>query len=271
MTRVISLQARMVCNLGVMLSGGTSRDHVIDTWLLRHQGDIEIAGVISPPRGTRVELAYQWHGGLTRFPVRHYVLGASTTPYGRTTTVKIGCRLTLLGNRKPMAPFRAAEHPPAWYQALSGERKLEATPPVASQGLLEWCAEGLGMVIAPGSHVLQGNSLRSEVSGDTYTAILQDLLHSHECIGFPDPADRLVVRKVSMNPGPGPIYDRRFLVEVSPIGNNEGVGESVTVRYTATMVPQTMGNPAPAGVTPSSDVVAVSVGAPRLLPEGSAF
>jgi hypothetical protein len=32
-----------------------------------------------------------------------------------------------------------------------------------------------------------------------------------------------------------------------------------------------MGDPAPAGVTPSSDVVAVSIGAPRLLPEGSAF
>jgi hypothetical protein len=203
--------------------------------------------------------------------VRHYVVGASTTPYGRTTAVKIGCRLTLLANRKPLAPFRPAEYPPAWYEALSAQQQLDATPPVTAQRLLEWCAAGLGMVIAPGSYVLQGNYLRPEVSGDTYTAILEDLLHSHECIGFPDPADRLVVRKVLMEPGVGPIYDRRFLVEVSPIGNNEGMGESVTVRYTATLVPETMGDPAPAGVTPSSDVLAVSVGAPRLLPEGSTF
>ena len=255
MDPAIDLRGRMACSLGVMLSGGTSRDHVLDTWLLRHQGDIELRGSIAAPRGTRVELGYVWHGGLTRFPVRHYVLSASSTPYGRTTRVRIGCRLTLLGNRKSLVPFRARDYPPTWYQELSDSERLATTPPVNAQRLLDWCVAGLGLTLAPGTEPLVGNMMRAEVSGDSYCKILEDLLHSHSCVGYLDPADRLVVKRISLTPRQGPVYDERTVVDIAPAGNSEGTVEKVSVRYRAIEFPQTVGEYIPPATYPGMDFV----------------
>lgn len=270
MSRVIDPRARLVCSLGLVDSGGTSRDKAIDTWLLRYSGNLEIVGSIAPARGTRVELAYLWRGGLTRFPVRHYVLSASTTAYGRMTTVKIGCRLALLEQRKPLEPFRASAYPPAWYEALPESSRLEATPPITAQGLLQWAAAGLGMTIAPGSANLIGNMLREEVSAsDGYCDLLAKLLQSHGCVACVNANEQLHVRRVSMSPAPGPIFDRWNLIEVSPIGGSNGSAQSVGVQYTATVLPETIGSIPPVGVVPSGQVLAVSAGAPRLLPPDS--
>lgn len=267
MSRIIDPRARLVCNLGVVDSGGTARDKVADKWLLTYNGNLEIIGNIAPPVGTRVELAYLWRGGLTRFPVRHYVLSASTSAYGRMTSVKIGCRLSLLKERKSIEPFKAAEYPPAWYLALPEGDRLYSTPPVTAQGLVEWCAEGLDVTIAPGSVQIVGNMLRPEISGgDGYCEVLAKILQSHCCIGYLDASEQLVIRKVSLRPGTGPILDRYYLIELSPIGGGGQGAQRIGVRYSATRIADTVGIANPPGITPGANVLAVSIGKPRLLP-----
>jgi hypothetical protein len=266
MSRIIDPRAKLVCNLGVVASGGTARDKVQDRWLLRYSGNLEIAGNIAPPVGTRVELAYLWRGGLTRFPVRHYVLSAAATAFGRMTTVRIGCRLNLLGDRRPLEPFRAADYPPQWYLDLPPEDRFFVTPPITAQGLLEWCAEGMGMTIAPGSHRLVGNLLRPDVSArEGYASLLADLLKSHGCIGYVDAGDRLAVKKVSLEAGPGPIFDRHYLIELSPVGGGNQAAERVSVRYRFARIWNSSGVLPPEGVVPSASILAESVGPPRIV------
>lgn len=270
MTAIIDPRAIVVSNLGVVESGGVARDKVLGRWLLRHTGDLQIAANIASVRGTRVELAYLWRGGLTRFPFRLYVLNSATNPYSRSTAVKVGCRIALLEQRRPAAPYRADEHPPAWYSALSSEQQLQATPPITVQGLVEWCAEGLGVAIAPGSAVPRGNLLRAEVeASDGYAALLQSVLQSHGCVATLNAAEQLVIRRVSLQPGAGPIFDRRKLIEVSPVGGSDGGAQSMTVRFNAAVAPPGTGAAPPAGVTPGATVLAVAVGTPRLLPDGA--
>lgn len=270
MTAIIDPRARVVSNLGVVENGGVARDKVLGRWLLRHTGDLQIASSIAPVRGTRVELAYLWRGGLTRFPFRLYVLSSATNPYGRSTTVKVGCRIALLEQRRPAAPFRADEHPPAWYSALSSEQRLQATPPITAQGLVEWCAAGLGVPIAPGSAVLRGNLMRAEEqASDGFAALLQGVLQSHCCAATLNAAEQLVIRRVRLQPGAGPIFDRRTLIEISPVGGNDGGAQRLTVRYNAAIAPPGTGAPPPAGVIPGAGVLATAVGTPRLLPDGA--
>jgi hypothetical protein len=226
-----------------MLPGGVSRDHVKDAWLLRHSGEFELIGIKAPPRGTRAELAYAWRGGLTRFPVRLYVLSASTTPYGRTTTVKVGCRFTLLANRVGTRPVTAEAAAGSWYQALDETQKESATASIPAQKLLEECAAGLGVTIAPGSYQLKGNILREKVSmSDGYVSVLADLLKSHCCVGYPTPGDQLMVKKIQLRGGGGPVFDKRYIIDLSPINGSEAGAETVTVRYDAVVASGTRGD-----------------------------
>lgn len=263
MSRVIDPRGKMVCNLGPMIRGGTSRDHVKDAWLLRHAGEIEVARVIAPSPGTRVELGYQWRGGFTRFPVRHYVLGASTSPYGRTTIVRIGCRITLMADRAGVDPVRAEETPPEWYSELNEEQQLDATSYVTAQSVLEQCAAGMGTSIASGSYQLVGNLLTDSVSlSNGYANVMADLLKSHCCVGYLNPADQIEVRKIDLRRSGGPMFDERYIIELNPINGTDAGAESITVTYDAVVADPTRGEGSVA--TPPAPVMAST--APGLTP-----
>lgn len=264
MSRVIDPRGRMICNIGPMLRGGLSRDHVKDAWVLKHQGDLELIGVHSLRRGTRVQLAYQWRGGLTRFPVMLYVLSASTTPYGRSTRVKVGCRFKLLEDRTSPIPYTVKRDVPRWYWTMNSSLQFLATPVLSASGLLKRCADGLGMKISPASVEIKGNILRQNVSfSEGYVKVLADLLYSHSCYAYPDPADRLVIKRIPLRGGGGPMFDHRYIIDLTPAGNSDAGSDTVRAEFNAAVLSPTIGSVVPDGLTPSANVVAASIGEPR--------
>lgn len=252
MAALPDVSCQVVTNLGQLISGEASEDHIQDSGLIKVQGVLRFHGIVTPPRGAVVQVAYARPqvGLITRFPRTLRVLRSHADPYRRVSTVDVGCRLTLNAEvASTTDQFVARQNRPVWHTTLdslvAGARPQPGTveaaaydklmarlrrsvfPSVNSQAVANYIVSRLGMTIAPGSTVLTYNRLIEAVSfEDGYLNKLSDIIKSHRCIGFLDDQERLVIRRLNLRqPGPGPVLTDADILDLQQItGGKEPVG-----------------------------------------------
>lgn len=97
---VIDARARIVCNLGPVISGSLSDSHIQGGGIIYTTGSLELAGLFSHAPGTQVKLAFASIDKLTAAPRTNLVvLSCLANPLTRRTQVEVGCPLTYAKNR----------------------------------------------------------------------------------------------------------------------------------------------------------------------------
>lgn len=250
----IDVRAKIICNLGQIIEGSVSDDLLLDTGIVRATGELSISGVKNFVRGTRVELAYQQDqfGTVTRFPRPLRVLKSTADPFRDKTVVEVGCKLTLMESRKVPDTFKAAEHPPDWWEGTATPVYPLGTtlpngqdasyyvvtwppPPVSAQLLLEYCLSKIGIKLAKSSEPLKFYFTRREIDlSGGYVSIISDLLKSHCLFGRLNARERFVVHKIQIaTPEPGPTLLDGDLIDLQPIAGGTEPSDNVLVNYDA--------------------------------------
>ena len=222
----IDIRAAVSCSLGPVISGGVDEDSVIQAGLLRTTGSVLISGLITPAIGTAVTVSYARAGVSWQIDRSLRVLSSFADPLKRTTSVKLGCKLTYLQDLREPINWTALDDPS---NTLTAEDARIITLPIRAQAIAQQCLAKLGIT---GSFSLSNSfSIASFDLSAGYVDVLGRLLESECLCGWLDASEVLQVVNLDQAGGTGPVIDSSQLIELSEIGSGQLPGEAVTVSY----------------------------------------
>lgn len=222
----IDIRAAVSCSLGPVISGGIDEDSVIQAGLLRTTGSVLISGLITPAIGTAVTVSYARAGVSWQINRSLRVLSSFADPLKRTTSVKLGCKLTYLQDLKEPINWTALDDPS---NTLTAEDARIITLPIRAQAIAQQCLTKLGIT---GSFSLSNSfSIASFDLSAGYVDVLGRLLESECLCGWLDASEVLQVVNLDQAGGTGPVIDSSQIIELSEIGSGQLPGEAVTVSY----------------------------------------
>jgi len=234
----VDLRAIVATDLGICVSGDMGGNHISDrSGLKMTQGRLQFDGFVTPARGTLVSflVACPQTGRVSRFPKPLRVIRSMAFPLERRSEVEVGCRLTLMKDRKDQAQYFARDNVPAAFATRTADELRIAPPPIMAQRLLEFCCAQIGLTLAPTSRPLQFAFLRESIDLSVgYVRIIGDLIRSECCFGRILPNETLEV--VQFQPaigGFGPILTSDNLVSIEPITGGAEPADNYIVRYSA--------------------------------------
>jgi hypothetical protein len=239
-----SIQAKVYCNLGKVISGQFADDYVQDSGLMKTRGSVDLDGIFTIEVGKRVEFAFKKDGNLSRIPRTLRVLSSYADPFTKVTKVSLGCLLTYLSDfRKPPQEDAAeGEAPEAGFKirafddplggaAIPGEYRRVVGGYITAGYMLETLLDEVG--INAGTIPLQNKYTKTEeeVSGPFLDKVA-DLLKSECLYGYLD--ENEVLQSINLNsPGNsgGPVIEGDDILNVDRIGSGELPGQAVYVSY----------------------------------------
>lgn len=222
----VDIRSAVSCSLGPVISGSVSDDSVIQAGLVRVTGSVLISGLITPAIGTPVTVSYVKAGVSRQVNRSLRVLSSFADPFKRTTSVKLGCKLTYLQDLKEPINWTALDDPA---NTLTAEDARIITLPIRAQAIAEQCLTKLGIT---GSLSLTNSfSVASFDLSGGYVDVLGRLLESECLCGWLNASDVLQVFSLDQAGGTGPVIDSSQLIDLSEIGSGQLPGEAVTVSY----------------------------------------
>lgn len=230
----VDLRAVVTCDLGNCISGDLSNNHISDrSGLVMTQGRIVIDGIVSPARGTPVNMlvAIQQRNIVTRFPKPLRVIRAVPNVIDRTTEVEVGCKLTLMKNKRDPLIYFPGQHIPS---TGFDDASLVAVP-IFAQKVLEFCLDKIRLQLAPTSRPLEFGFLRAgiDLSGG-YVQVIGDLIRSECCFGRILPNERFEVVPLNIARGRrGPVLNQNSLVSHEAITTGSEPADNYRVTYKA--------------------------------------
>ena len=234
---VIDVRAQVFCNLGPVISGQLSDDPVQPgVGLLRTQGEVVIAGLIQPAKGTEIELGVRLPGGtLTRFPRRLRVIKAESDPIENQTILTVGCLLALTWDLVKAEIYYADEYP-QWTPVEP--TAAGSTPHICFlSSVVATCLNRCGIAEAGGNPPITGAKAVDSIDlSDGYLDIASRILGEMGFYGFIDAAETLRLRKVRTPASTGPLLVMGDLITMEPIGDPAAPDE-ILVNYTAVEAP----------------------------------
>ena len=238
-----SIQARVYCNLGRVISGQFADDYVQDSGLMKTRGTVELDGIFTVEVGQKVEFAFAKGTNLCRIPRTLRVLSSYADPYTSVTKVSLGCLLTYLSDvRKPQQVDSAEEDPESRMKilAFSDPRGGLAIPEsyrpivggfITAGFMLESLLTELGVTAASIPLDNKYTKTEEEVTGP-FVDKIADLLKSECFYGYLDEDEILQALDLNdLNNSTGPIIEDEDLLSVDKIGSGEMPGQAVYVRY----------------------------------------
>lgn len=234
----VDLRAIVAADIGTVISGDVGSNHISDrSGLQMFSGRLQVDGIVTPARGAPISflVASPQYGQLTRFPHPLRVIRAVAYPMDNRSEIEVGCRLTLMKDRKDQLQYFATQYTPAWYSRLSAADKALVAVPIYAQKVLEFCLQKIGLTLAPRSRPLQFSFLRSSIDlSGGYLQVIGDLLRSECCYGRLLPDERFEVVPFNLlSGGKGPVLTSNNLVSIEPIITGGEPADKYIVRYSA--------------------------------------
>ena len=222
----IDIRALVSCNLGPVISGGISDDHLQGTGLIRTRGEVVLQGAHGCSFGTAVQIATTGPGGSSAIPRQLYVIGSFADPLKRQTTVSLGCKLTLAENIRLNKIVTPADDPQNEGIPCSEFGKVPLN--ITLEYIAQECAQGMGFVGS--SFGLVGSiSAGSFDFSSGYFNILSDLLYSQCKVAYVN-AGRLAVVDIR-NPSGGVGIGVDDIIDLSPVGSGDIPASTIVVNY----------------------------------------
>jgi len=238
-----SIQAKVYCNLGRVISGQFADDYVQDSGLMKTRGSVDLDGIFTIEVGQKVEFAFLKDGNLSRIPRTLRVLSSYADPFTKVTKVSLGCLLTYLSDvRKPQQVDSADEDPEsrmkvlAFSDPLGGLAIPEIYRPIVGGFITAgFMLESLltELNITSGTIPLENKYTKTEedVTGPFLDKVA-DLLKSECFYGYLDENEELQAIDLNdLDNSTGPVIEGEDLLSVDRIGSGELPGQAVYVRY----------------------------------------
>lgn len=223
----IDIRAIVTCSLGTLISGQISDDYVQGTGLIKIKGSCVIDGLITPAVGTAVTFSYTKDGVTRKIPRGLVVISSFADPFRRTTTVQIGCKLTLQQNKREPILWNIFSDP--LNNDATEEELAIITRPINASSIAAQCASSLGIAGVPG--LTNRFSISSFDFSAGYVSVLSDLMVSECKCGYMRGTSELVPFGLNVSGGSGPVLDSSKIIDISPIGVGDLPGETVYVNY----------------------------------------
>ena len=230
----VDLRASVATSLGNCISGDIGSNHISDrSGLVMTQGRLLMEGLITPLRGTPVSMvvACPQRNAVTLFPKPLRVIRAVPNVIDRTTEVEVGCKLTLMKNkREPLIYFPGDFVPETGFQ----DNEIVSVP-IFSQKVLEFCLSKIGLQLASNSRPLQFSFLRGGIDLSVgYVQLIGDLIRSECCYGRILPNETFQVVDLNLSTGgSGPILRENNLVNIESISTGTEPADNYRVTYRA--------------------------------------
>ena len=228
----VDIRARIMCDLGEVISGGWSDDHAQGTGLIRTRGEIILKGLERPTLGQKVRLAYVQNGYASRFPRSLRVLSAFADPYRRQTTIQLGCALTLRENLRGKTPEEntaATWNDPA-NAAVECSKYTQGTISITAAFVASECLRYLNLTsdAIPLSNVY---TVEEFDLSSGYVSVLSDLLLSESYLGYLDANEILRIRSLSSFTGTVTVVNQSQVIDVKSINSGSIPGDAVAATY----------------------------------------
>ena len=228
----VDIRARIMCDLGEVISGGWSDDHAQGTGLIRTRGEVILKGLERPTLGQKVQLAYVQNGYASRFPRSLRVLSAFADPYRRQTTIQLGCALTLRENLRGKTPEEntaSTWNDPA-NAAVACSKFAEGTISITAAYVAAQCISRLGLTADP-IPLTNVYTVEEFDLSPGYVTVLSDLLVSESYLGYLDADEVLRFRSLSTFTGTTTVIDQSRVIDVSSINSGDIPGDAVSATY----------------------------------------
>lgn len=230
----VDIRAKVICDLGEVISGGWSDDHAQGTGLIRTRGELVIKGLVRPTLGQRVQLAYVQNGYASRFPRALRVLGAFADPFRRQTTIQLGCAITLRENLAPQGGEESTAD--TWNDPANGNTICTAfagggTISISAAYIAEVCATKLGINTTGFEFLTNWFTVEQFDLTPGYAQVLGDLLVSESYVGFLDASETLQVRSLLDLTGAYTVIRQNRVIDIGPINSGEIPGDTITTSY----------------------------------------
>jgi hypothetical protein len=241
----VDIRAKVICDLGEVISGGWSDDHVQGTGLIRTRGEIILKGLLQPTLGQKVQLAYVQNGYASRFPRSLRVLGAFADPFRRQTTIQLGCLLTLRENLRPQSD--AEKTADTWNDPNNDNIVCNAfaegaTISISASYVAALCAERLGLAHTGFEFLTNWFTVEQFDLTPGYGQVLGDLLVSESYVGFLDASETLQIRSLLDFTGTYTVIAQDRVIDIGSINSGDIPGDAVTTSYSYNryVVPETL-------------------------------
>jgi hypothetical protein len=239
-----SIQAKVYCNLGRVISGQFADDYVQDSGLMKTRGSVDLDGIYTIEVGQKAEFAFLKDGNLSRIPRTLRVLSSYADPFTSVTKVSLGCLLTYLSDvRKPQQVDAGPEEDPearfkirAFLDPVGGgaiplDRRPAVGGFITAGFMLQSLLTELGLAAASIPLENKYTKTEEEVTGP-FVDKVADLLKSECFYGYLDEDE--VLQAINLNDlstSTGPVIEGEDLLSVDRIGSGELPGQAVFVRY----------------------------------------
>jgi hypothetical protein len=224
----IDIRAIVSCSLGTVISGNIGDDYIQGSGLIKSQGSVLIAGIITPEVGEVVTFEYEKFGTTRSIPRVMRVLSSFADPFRDTTQVELGCKLTYLSDLKDPIDWRAFDDPQN--SEFTEEDSRIVTLPIRADSIALQCLDKLGL-LATSIPLTNAFSIAEFDFSSGYVSILSDLLVSEGYFGYLNENEVLQVESLNSPLTGGPVFDSTTIIDIGPIGVGELPGEAVTVSY----------------------------------------
>lgn len=238
MTTFLPYRAQVYCNLGHLISGNFADTYLQQAGLIFCRGSIELAGLYQPAIGAPVEFAYTRSPGSSgtaaRLPRKLLVLASFADPLRNVTSVQIGCRLSLMRNKRDTVKrIKPADS----YKDETGDDLPPGTtdyvsPPISANYIAARCLVETG-ITATGLLPLSNQYTIDEFDfTNGYVDILGTLLQSEMIVGRMNDDDKLeTFSLLNVASTAGPVINDTNCFTLSPNGPGELPAEQVVTVY----------------------------------------
>lgn len=218
----VDFRAIVTTSLGKCISGDVGSNLISDgSGLVMTQGKLLMDGIVNPARGTAVNLmvVQPQRGVITRFPKPLFVIRALPDVLNRQTDIEVGCRLTLMKNRRDQIVYRFTRYTPPQFTGLTATRRALVAVPIYAQKVLEFCCQRIGLTLAASSRELTARFMQDEIDLSVgYVQVIGDLIRSESCAGRILPNGTLQVFRLNLRSGEmGPVLQQSDLYSVEQI------------------------------------------------------
>lgn len=234
----VDIRAQIGTDLGINVSGGLSPNLISDkSGLQMYQGSLVYDGILNPARGTplNILITCRQTNKITRFPFPLYVIRAVPNVIERYTDIEVGCRLSLMKDRKDQLIYTPSLYTPPGTRFVTPPNGAPVRVPIYAQKVVEFCLDKIGLQLDSSSHPLEFRFLRPEIDlSDGYIRIIGDLIRSECCFGRILPNGKFQIVPLNLNQGgSGPVLTASNLISIQPIVVGSEPVDNYIVTYNA--------------------------------------
>jgi hypothetical protein len=233
----VDIRAKVICDLGEVISGGWSDDHAQGSGLIRTRGEVIIKGIVKPVFGQRVNLGYvtnvKGQNYVVRMPRYLLVLSVFADPFRRQTTIQLGCPLTIKENfrgQKPEDLVADTRDDPANSDIICSTFD-KATISISATHVAYECIIKLGLPRANLFTLSNWFAVEEFDLSAGYVSVLSDLLVSENKIGYVNANGALRVVPIISALGTYTVVSQKDIIDISSINSGQLPGAAVTVSY----------------------------------------